>query len=80
MPPCLHCKNLEKVQRVQLQGMIILPFPKRQFLDSPKLKEFADDNVKFDQNGKKFFKWVENTEGKGEIACYEQFLLFLQCF
>ena len=23
---------------------------------------------------------VENTVGNGEIACYEQFLLFLQCF
>ena len=25
-------------------------------------------------------KWVENTVGKGEIALYEQFLLFPQCF
>ena len=25
-------------------------------------------------------KRVENTVGKGEIACYEQFLLFPQCF
>ena len=24
--------------------------------------------------------WVENIVGKGEIACYEQFLLFPQCF
>ena len=23
---------------------------------------------------------VQNTVGKGEIACYEQFLLFPQCF
>ena len=23
---------------------------------------------------------VENIVGKGEIACYEQFLLFPQCF
>ena len=28
----------------------------------------------------KLSKWVENTVGKGEIACYEQFLLFPQCF
>ena len=34
----------------------------------------------FDENGRKFSKWVENTVGKGEIACYEQFLLFPQCF
>ena len=37
------------------------------------MKEFADDNFKLDENGKKFFKQVENTVGKGEIACYEQF-------
>ena len=51
-----------------------------QILDSSKLKEFADDNFKFDENGRKFSKQVENTLGKGEIACYEQFLLFPQCF
>ena len=28
----------------------------------------------------KFSKRVENTVGKGEIARYEQFLLFPQCF
>ena len=32
------------------------------------MKEFADDNFKFDENGKKFFKRVENTVGKEEIA------------
>ena len=44
------------------------------------LKEFADDNFKFDENGRKLSKQVENTVGKGEIALYERFLLFLQCF
>ena len=47
-------------------------------LNSSKLKEFADYNFKFDENGRKLSKWVENTVGKGEIARYEQFLLFLQ--
>ena len=56
------------------------PFPKRKMLDSSKLKDFADDDFKFDENGKKLFKRVENTVGKGEIAHYEQFLLFPQCF
>ena len=37
-------------------------------------------NFEFNENGGKFFKMVENTVGKGEIACYEQFLLFPQCF
>ena len=49
-------------------------------LDSSKLKEFAYNNFKFDENGRKLFKQVENTVGKGEIARYEQFLLFPQCF
>ena len=40
----------------------------------------ADDNFKFDENGGKFSKLVENTVGKGEIARYKQFLLFPQCF
>ena len=40
-------------------------------LDSSKPKEFADDNFEFDENGRKFSKWVQNTVGKGEIARYE---------
>ena len=30
-----------------------------------KLKEIADDNFKFNENGRKFSKRVENTVGKG---------------
>ena len=59
---------------------LLKPISRRQILDSSKLKEFADDNFKFDENGSKLSKWVENTVGKGEIARYEQFLLFPQCF
>ena len=44
------------------------------------MKDFEDDNFKFDENGGKLSKCVENTEGKGEIARNEQFLLFPQCF
>ena len=47
---------------------------KRQILDSSKLKEFAEDNFRFDENGSNLFEWVENTEGNGEIACYEKIL------
>ena len=48
--------------------------------DSSKLKELADDNFKFEENGRKLSERVENAVGKGEIARYEQFLLFPQCF
>ena len=62
-----------------MQSISHLPFPTRQILDFSKLKEFADDNFKFDKNGRSL-KWEENAEGKDEIARYEQFHLFLQCF
>ena len=45
------------------------PFPKQQILGSCKLKEFAGYNSKFDENGRKLNKRVENTVGRGEIAC-----------
>ena len=51
------------------------PLPDDKFYSS-KLKEFADDNFKFDENGIKLSKRVENTVRKGEIARYEQFLLY----
>ena len=57
-----------------------LHFPKRPILDSSKLKKYAYENSKFDENGRKFSKWEEKAVGKGEIACYEHFLLFSQCF
>ena len=55
-------------------------FQNNKFLDSSKLKEFADNNFRFEENGRKFFRWVENIVGKREIAHCEQFLLFPQCF
>ena len=64
------CKRFLSLGSVQ-------PFPKQQILYPSKLKEFADYNFKFDG---KFPKRIENTVEKGEIACYEQFFLFLQCF
>ena len=47
------------------------PLPDNRILDWSKLKEFADDNFKFDENYRKLSKWVENTVGKGEIAGYD---------
>ena len=51
------------------------PITRRQILDSCKIKEFEDDNFKFDENGSKLSKRKENIVGKGEIARYEQYLL-----
>ena len=40
-------------------------------LDSSILKQFAGDNFKFDENGRRFSKRIENTVGKGGIACID---------
>ena len=61
-------------------GYNVNPFCKRQILNYSKLKESADDNFKLGENDRKLYTWVENIVGKGEIARYEQFLLFPQCF
>ena len=56
------------------------PFPRRQILDPSKLKEFSDDNSKFDEKGKKLSKREKNIVGKRENDHYEQFLFFPKCF
>ena len=48
-------------------GLSTLSHTTKLILDSSKLKEFADDNFKFDENGRGFCQRVENTVGKGEI-------------
>ena len=63
--------------RCCIRTVVSLPITRQQMLDWSKLK---DDNFEFNENSKKFSDQVENTVGKGEFACYEQSLLFPQCF
>ena len=74
------CYNylIRRLQMLSIWTSILYfnPFP----IHSSKLKKFADDNFKFDENDRKLSKQLANTVGKGEIAHYEQFLLFQQCF
>ena len=65
---------LDALLRIAIDG------PKLEDFDSSKLKEFADDSLKFDKHSWKLSKSLENTLGKGEIARLKQFLLFPQCF
>ena len=46
---------------------------RRQILDSSKLKEFADDSFKFDENERKLSKRVENTGGKKKLLVMSNF-------
>ena len=77
-PFCSTDKNNRPV--LTCYHKVLLPITRRQILHSSKLKEFADDNFKFDGYDRKLSKRAENTVGKGEIARNEQFLLFPQCF
>ena len=66
-----------------INGMLIVWYlinflSKDIFLDPSNLKEFEDDNFKFDKIGQKFSKQVENIVGIGEINCL--ILPFSQCF
>ena len=79
-PRCFQKLSVIGVFKMGIYGVKGQPITRRQNLDSSKLKDFADGNLKFEENGRKLFKLVENTVGKGEIARYEQFLLFPQCF
>ena len=67
---------LEKVRMADTWTFSILkqyflpfnPFPNGKILDASKLKEFADDNFRFVENGRKLSKQVENTVGKEKNA------------
>ena len=65
------------------------PLPNDKFFDRSILKAFADRKINVTYKQKFFLEWVENIVGykpfentvaKGEIARYEQFFLFPQCF
>ena len=73
-------QSINQPSKDQEPEHLFYPIPKRQILDSFKLKEFADDNFNLDENGGAFSNRVENTVGKGEIARHEQFLLFPTVF
>ena len=75
----MHCIHQMTAAHMKLQYNCINSSPNDKSQTS-KIKEFADDNFKFDENSRMLAKQVENTVGKGEIACYVQFLLFPQCF
>ena len=56
MPPAMyyHFKETNSC----LFSVFINPFPKDKIQI---LREFADNEFNFDENGRKFSKWVENT-------------------
>ena len=56
------------------------PFPRRQILDSSKLKEFADDKFKFYENARKFSKIDKRHCGKRRNCSLRAISPFLTVF
>ena len=48
------------------RNLLFYPFSKRQILDSSKVKELADDNFKFDKNGRKVLQMGRKYCGEKE--------------
>ena len=61
-------------------GKCFNPLPNTLFWDYPKFKEAADDNWNVAIKGFYNTDCTEDIVGKGEIAHFEQFHLFPQCF
>ena len=55
-------------------------FPKFTIINWQNFKAFADDKLKVIKMAKFVLDKTENVEGKEEIAGYQHFLLFPQCF
>ena len=58
-----------------VNGRLKFSFPKQRILDSPKPKEFVDDNFKSDVNDGKFSRRVENT---GKLNVFKSCLLLMR--
>ena len=60
-----HCYDIQPLpnkiygNEIPLLRKAFQPFPKQLILDSSNLREFADKNFKFGENGRKFSKQVE---------------------
>ena len=65
---------------LKAQFLSFNPFPHDTILEQTNSKAFADDKLNVTELIISTFDRVENIVGKGEIARYEQFLLFPQRF
>ena len=77
----LHCRHVKRKGLIEkgLRKVVEYHFPERQILDTSKLKLFAHNNFKFDENGRKFSKQVENTLLRSNFSFPTEFSKALYC-
>ena len=73
IPQCFQKAYFPEASKGVIVWEWVNPFPKRQILYSCKLREFADNHFKSDENGGKFLRRVENTVGKGLLLVTNNF-------
>ena len=73
--------NTSQFQHMVVSFFLTLnPFPNGKFFTLFQTERVCRRQFQIDENSRKLSKRAENTVGKGEIARYEQFLLFPLCF
>ena len=68
------------LNKFEAGARMVKPFPNDKYRTLPNWKTVQATILTFEDSGRKFSEIVKSSEGKGEIARYEQFLLFPQCF
>ena len=69
-----------KLNIIQMTGIVLNPLPNDKILDVTKLKAFADDKLNIVKMMISLYDRVEKAVEKGENAGYQHFLFFPQCF
>ena len=70
----------KEFQDTPMFSYFINPFPNTPFWISPNLRDAAEENCNMAIKGFSDIDCIENIVEKGEIAHFEQFHLFPQCF
>ena len=69
-----------KLNIIQMTGIVLNPLPNDKIKDVTKLKAFADDKLNIVKMMVSLYDRVEKAVEKRENAGYQHFLFFPQCF
>ena len=67
-------------RKVEPRPRILNTFPNNKMIDLPKFKAFTHDNSNVAKMATLFCHKIANIVGKEDVAGYQHFLVFPQCF